>query len=173
MKDKAIEILKQNEKLYKWLEEKDYFKMPASKSHHSPYEGGLYDHSCAVAVELQNLTDKLGLKWEREESPLLIGLLHDVCKLDDYYMVPFGDTPDQIGIEYNLSRIYPGHGEKSLLMLMGIIELTEEEKMCIRYHMGAFTDSKEWEYYSRAVANYPNVLYTHTADMIASQILKK
>lgn len=55
-------------------------------------------------------------------------------------------------------------------MLMGHIELTEEEKACIMYHMGAFVDSKEWEFYSRAVKKYPNVLYTHTADMIASQI---
>ena len=53
------------------------------------------------------------------------------------------------------------------------LELTEEEKMCIRYHMGAFTDQKEWEYYSRAVNLYHNVLYTHTADMIASQIERK
>ena len=55
-------------------------------------------------------------------------------------------------------------------MLMGLINLTDEETMCIRYHMGAFTDQKEWEYYTRAVKKYPNVLYTHTADMIASQI---
>ena len=73
-------------------------------------------------------------------------------------------------VEWNKERIWPGHGEKSLIMLMSHIELTEEEKMCIRYHMGAFTDSKEWEFYSRAVRNYPNVLYTQTADMIASQI---
>lgn len=53
---------------------------------------------------------------------------------------------------------------------MGLIDLTEEEKMCIRYHMGAFTEKSEWEFYSRAVRRYPNVLWTHTADMIASQI---
>lgn len=28
----------------------------------------------------------------------------------------------------------------------------------------------EWEFYSRAVRRYPNVLWTQTADMIASQI---
>ena len=75
-----------------------------------------------------------------------------------------------IEIEWNEERLYPGHGDKSLIMLMGLIDLTEEEKMCIRYHMGAFTDKSEWEFYSRAVQRCPNVLWTHTADMIASQI---
>jgi len=97
-------------------------------------------------------------------------MLHDVCKLDDYIVLPFGETPDEPDIITNKEKQFPGHGEKSLIMLMGLIDLTDEEKMCIRHHMGAFTDSKEWEYYSRAVEDYPNVLYTHTADMIASQV---
>jgi hypothetical protein len=42
--------------------------------------------------------------------------------------------------------------------------------MCIRYHMGAFTDKSEWNDYTRAVRNYPNVLWTHQADMLASQV---
>lgn len=91
-------------------------------------------------------------------------------KLDDYTCLPFGETPDKPEIEWNKDAMYPGHGDKSLIMLMGYIDLTEEEKACIRYHMGSFTDKKEWEYYSRAVRIFPNILYTHMADMIASQI---
>lgn len=169
-KETAIEFLKQNKILYDWLKDKDYFEMPASINHHGAWEGGLFEHSCSVAAELQNMTDKLGLNWERKESPMLVGLLHDVCKLDDYSLLPFGENEGELGFEYNTSRMYPGHGDKSLIMLMGFIDLTEEEKMCIRYHMGAFTDQKEWGYYSEAVRRYPNVLYAHTADMIASQI---
>ena len=46
-----------------------------------------------------------------------------------------------------------------------------EEIICIRWHMGAFeTDTKMWDYYGKAIEKYPNVLYTHTADMIASRI---
>lgn len=149
--------------LMEWLERFGYYTAPASKGHHGASEGALFDHSLQVAYELILLTAKLGLKWERPESPGIIGMLHDVCKLDDY-------VQKESEIEYNRERIWPGHGNKSLIMLMGHIELTEEEKMCIMYHMGAFVDSKEWEFYSRAVKKYPNVLYTHTADMIASQI---
>ena len=48
--------------------------------------------------------------------------------------------------------------------------LTEEEIMCIRYHMGAFTDKEEWRDYTNAVKNFPNVLWTHQADMLASHV---
>ena len=40
----------------------------------------------------------------------------------------------------------------------------------IRYHMGAFTDKEEWRDYTCAVHRYPNVLWTHHADMIASHV---
>lgn len=48
--------------------------------------------------------------------------------------------------------------------------LTEEEIMCIRYHMGAFCDKSEWNDYTRAVHKYTNVLWTHQADMLASHV---
>lgn len=164
------DLLCKHQDVLKFLEAAGFYDWPAAKSHHGAKWGGLFKHSFQVAYELQDLTQRLGLKWQREESPILIGLLHDVCKLDDYTCLPFGDDPNKPGIERNKDAIYPGHGEKSLIMLMGHIDLTEEEKMCIRYHMGSFTDSKEWPYYSRAVKMFPNVLYTHMADMIASQI---
>lgn len=42
--------------------------------------------------------------------------------------------------------------------------------MCIRYHMGAFCPKEEWNDYTRAVRAYPNVLWTHQADMLASHV---
>ena len=170
-KDKMKQIT--HEELGKWprliefLEENGFYDAPASRKHHGADPGGLFNHSYLVATKLQELTDKLGLAWEREESPMIIGLLHDVCKLDDYVLEV---GVDGWNIQWNKNSLWPGHGEKSLIMLQGLIPLTEEEKACIRYHMGAFTDQKEWEYYSRAVEKYPNALYTHMADMIASHI---
>lgn len=157
-----------------WLFKKGYFEAPAAKGHHGACEGGLFVHSLEMAHQLIWLTDKLGLEWDRKESPAIVGLLHDVCKLDDYtwdfYSTP---EPGETNIWYNKNQIIKGHGDKSLLMLNGHFDLTEEEAMCIRFHMGAFVDREEWGYYSKAVHDYPNVLYTHTADMIASQILEK
>lgn len=151
-----------------WLVDIDYFDAPAAKSHHGNFKGGLFNHSAEVATQLNNLTLRLNLRWDRMESPWVVGYLHDICKTDDYIV----DYEDENGeeYEYNDDKIMDGHGDKSVIMLAGHFPLTEEEAMCIRFHMGAFTDKDQWKYYSRAVKYYPNVLYTHTADMIASQI---
>ena len=71
------------------------------------------------------------------------------------------------------STKYHGNREGGLLehsasVMKFLVQLTEEEIMCIRYHMGAFTDKDEWNDYTRAVSFYPNVLWTHQADMLAS-----
>ena len=74
---------------------------------------------------------------------------------------------------YNPNMILPGHGEKSIIMLQNSAPdaLTNEEIACIRWHMGAFDDRNNWEYYTRAVAKFPNVMYTHAADMAAAYIV--
>lgn len=43
--------------------------------------------------------------------------------------------------------------------------------MCILYHMGAFTEKEHWGEFTNAVNRFPNVLWTHHADMIASQVV--
>ena len=173
-------------KILKYLEQHGFYEAPASKEHHGAYRGALFDHSLQVTYELQHLTDKLGLKWERPESPVYIGMLHDLCKIDAYIfvqdqdmvetqnlrgenqMVPIAAGPERI--EWNRKQAIDGHGKKSCILALQHMDLTDEEVMCIRYHMGAFEGEKAWSKYSDAVAKYPNVLYTHTADMIASQI---
>ena len=165
--------------LYEWLVQHNFFDCPASISHHGNEPGGLWEHSKLVALELQTLTEKLGLKWQRKESPSIVGLLHDVCKTDDYAKVIDEPGSEMFGGEvvgrtykwvYNPEKFMDGHGDKSVIMLSSIIQLTEEEMFCIRFHMGSFTDSSQWKYYSGAVHKFPNVLYTHTADMLASQV---
>lgn len=147
------------------LDELGFFTMPASIKYHGAYEGGLFDHSWAVREALVELTEKLGLEWEREISPYIVGLFHDICKCDNYYLDSEGKW------QYRKDIILPGHGDKSVIMLQRMMDLTEEEITCIRWHMGAYeTDTKMWDYYGRAIEKYPNVLYTHTADMIASKI---
>ena len=52
----------------------------------------------------------------------------------------------------------------------GLLELTEEEMVCIRYHMGPYEGKEMWSSYSNAMRRYPNLIWVHAADMIASQI---
>lgn len=162
-----------------WLCENGYFMAPASTKYHGNYEGGLFDHSFAVATELVELTEKNDLDWQDKRSPVLIGLFHDICKVDQYRH-PTEKLHSMTGIEeveipdkweYRDDILLKGHGDKSVMILASHIQLTEEEVMCIRYHMGAFTEKSEWNDYTRAVRRYPNVLWTHQADMIASHVM--
>ena len=148
------------------LDKLGFFTAPASICYHGAYEGGLFDHSLEVAKALVELTEKLGLIWERPESPYIVGMFHDLCKCDNYVKDFEVDN-----WSYNPDIIIPGHGDKSVIMYEKLDYLTDEEIACIRWHMGAYeTDTKMWNYYGRAIEKYPNVLYAHTADMIASRI---
>jgi len=144
-----------------------FFDAPASTKYHGNYEGGLFDHSLEVTKALVDLTEKLGLTWSRPESPYIVGMYHDICKCDLYYW-----DIETNSYKFNEECILPGHGDKSVIVTQKYISLTDEEIACIRWHMGAYeTDTKLWNYYGRAIEEYPNVLYTHTADMVASKIL--
>ena len=114
------------------------------------------------------LTEKLSLKWDNPGSPFVVGLLHDVCKMDQYKLIGAENGYQYV---YTNDSIFSHHGEKSICMLASCITLTEEEIACIRWHMGAYeTDTNEWKYYGNAIKKFPNVLWTHIADMMASHI---
>ena len=146
------------------LDKLGFFTAPASTKYHGNYDGGLFDHSYAVTEALVNLTKKLGLQWQRKLSPYIVGMFHDLCKCDDYYF----DNESQSYKKKDV--ILNGHGEKSVIIAQSILNLTEEEILCIRWHMGAYDDKENWNILGRAIEEYPNVLYTHTADMIAARI---
>ena len=151
-----------------WLDTHGFFTAPASTKYHGCYPGGLYDHSLCVYLNLNLVTRTMGLKWERECSPFIVGMLHDVCKADQYNATCEEDG--NIIYEYNKQTLLKGHGDKSLMLLSTILPLTEEEMLCIRYHMGAFCEKEEWTDYTSAIHCYQNVLWTHQADMMAAHI---
>lgn len=163
------------------LIDRGFFHAPASTKYHGAYEGGLFDHSYRVAKILNALTRDNELAWKNPRSPLLVGMFHDLCKIDQYrhlvtqvYSQMDGtniEVRDPSTWEYNPDTLIKGHGDKSVMLLSEYFTLTREEILCIRYHMGAFTDKKEWGDYTRAVHNYSNVLWTHHADMLASHVL--
>lgn len=165
---------------YNWLIENKFFTQPASTKYHGAYEGGLFDHSYEVTQVLLDMTDRLNLKWKRPESPYIIGMFHDLCKIDNYLTIV--DEPGEtmmgtnevkgkeVHFEYNSNTVLKGHGEKSIMLLSQFIALTEEELFCIRFHMGAYEGQDQWDNYDKAIRKYENVLFTHTADMYASKV---
>ena len=116
---------------------------------------------------LVRLTKDNDLHWQDERSPYIVGMFHDLCKIDQY--LPFMDC-ESIRWDYNPNTLLKGHGEKSVMLLSQFYTLTEEEICCIRYHMGAFTPKEEWNDYTGAIHKYPNVLWTHQADMLAIHV---
>jgi len=146
-----------------------YFDAPASSKHHLAYPGGLADHSINVCEELVKLTENNSLVWEHIRSPYVVGLLHDLCKVDAY--VKNEDT-DPVTYEYNKNCLLTGHGDKSVILAQQLIlNLTSEELLGIRYHMGAYYKA-DWGGFDAAIREYPTVLAAHTADMIASKLIE-
>lgn len=176
------EEISQLDQLIPYLYDLKYFEVPASMHHHAYTTGGLVEHSICMTRCLLELTENMKLKWKRKESPFIVGLLHDLCKCDNYVKeedseIVFVDgkpikivNDENDKWEYNNSSILTGHGDKSVIMAQKIIQLTDEEIACIRWHMGAFDDKENWNHYGCSVTKYPNVLWTHTADMMAARI---
>lgn len=140
-----------------------YFDAPASAHHHGTKNGDLFMHSFKVAEILEEYTEQIGLEWTRPQSPAIVGLFHDICKVDQYNLANDGSW------EYNKRQRLTGHGDKSVMLLSTFMVLTPEEMMCIRYHMGAYK-TDDWDQFDLAIRQFPNVLYSHTADMAASKI---
>lgn len=155
---------------YDWLGKNGFKTAPASTKYHGAFEGGLFEHSRTVMEQLVNLTNDLNLKWENPRSPYIVGMFHDLCKIDAYKK-PLDEVvlPLSQPYIYNEDVILKGHGEKSVMLLSQFMSLTEEEILCIRYHMGAY-EKDDWKGFDLAIKKYPNVLFTHTADMLASKL---
>lgn len=150
-----------------------FFEAPAAIHHHGAFTGGLLHHSAAVMNMLLVYTEQLELDWGRKESPYIVGMFHDLCKTDDYVPVSSSKVLGESEWGYNDKRLLTGHGDKSVIMLQQLLKgnVTMQEAMCIRWHMGAFDSKENWNAYGNAVACDQNILYTHTADMYASRVL--
>lgn len=155
-----------------------FFMKPAAIKHHGNYTGGLFDHSLAVTNILVDMTERFDIEWQNPRSPYIVGMFHDLCKMDDYVDEnandivvmgtgsPISNNPNWT---YNDNKILTGHGDKSVMMLSQFMTLTEEEIMCIRFHMGAY-ETESWNEWGAAIEKYETVLWTHTADMYASKV---
>ena len=173
--------------LLAWLDTTDYWSAPASTRFHSSFEGGLAYHSLKMAKILQKLTDLHQISWKCHFSPLLVSMLHDLCKVGCYKKElksrkvlnadgcpihdPFGKPvwENYIGYTFDNSDFPMGHGAKSVILASRHVELTPQEEMCIFWHMGVETDSKfEPSEFTNAITKDVAVLWTHVADRLAA-----
>lgn len=142
--------------LLEWLETTDFYTAPASTKYHGAYEGGLLEHSFNVFRRL--LKRDTGASMD---TLTIAALLHDVCKVNFY------EKKDGGGYSVN-NRLPIGHGEKSVILIMRHMQLTDEEITAINWHMGAFDDRAGGYDLIQAWKRCPLALHLHLADMEAT-----
>lgn len=172
MKNEFVKLYKKHikrrgaDKLLSYLVDKGFLEAPASTKYHGSYEGGLAEHSVNV---MNRLMKKEVLQGYTKETIAIVGLLHDVCKVDLYKPQL---EKEKIAYEYNTKSFPAGHGEKSIFIIQRFMNLTDEEILAIRWHMGAFDDAVRGG--SRDInAAYKRsklAVYLHLADMAANPI---
>ncbi len=193
MKDEFISILEATNRkgigaVVAYLEKAGFFVAPASVNRHLSHDGGLLEHSlnvyraalalCRQMIELRpELEPRLP-----EESIAIATLLHDVCKANIYRKMTKYRKDDQgrwesyDGYDVDYTRFPFGHGEKSVVMLLRLgLELTNDELLAIRWHMGAW-DLSFQSYESKsnisAASDVPLVAIVQAADSLAAHLLE-
>ena len=168
------------DKLLEWIVRSDFFSAPASTKFHSACPGGLARHSInAYKRFVRNLEKEYGANWNNQinpESVAIIGLLHDVCKIN-YYKEELRNVKEEgIWVQkpyYTVDDALPyGHGEKSVYIISGFMKLTREEAMAINWHMGGFDTRVLGGSYSLSTAfySYPLALIFHISDIEATYL---
>ena len=172
------------------IEELGFFTAPASAGHHLNVEGGLVLHSintCKAALAIwegmKPLEPSLATEVKRD-SIIIASLLHDVCKSDIYKRSvkkrknALGQWEDCEGYKVSYKDFPMGHGEKSVILLLcSGLDLSDEEMLAIRWHMGAWginmNSYEDERCYDTARALYPLVSIIQTADGLAAAILER
>lgn len=194
-KEEFVELLRSTgregvDDLIENLEELGFFTAPASAGHHLNVAGGLVMHSlntCRAALAIWEAMKTLepSLATEvRRESIIIASLLHDVCKSDIYKRSvkkrknALGQWEDSEGYKVTYKKFPMGHGEKSLVMvLLGGIDLYDDEMLAIRWHMGAWglnqNSFEDVRSFDTAQKLYPLVPIIHAADGMAANVMER
>lgn len=175
----------QAEKMLRYLDGKhcDFFIAPGSARGHSGHYGGLVMHSlnvyyCLIDVLASDIYRQVGLD-PSDDTVAIVALLHDLCKAN-FYAIEVRNRKNKDGqwepypfITYNDSFPY-GHGEKSAYMVSRFMDLSAEETMAIRYHMGFSdcSDENTRRHYTQAASKYPLCVAVNEADTRAAILLE-
>lgn len=153
------------DKLLEMLSKSDFYTAPASTRYHESHESGLVMHSLNVFDALE----------EKSESSVLCALCHDICKIG-FYKTSLRNAKNEQGKWvkvpfYEVEDLFPyGHGEKSVYLLQQCMQITDEEAMAIRWHMGIQPNMSfsELNAMGKAYEMFPLALDIHLADMKAT-----
>lgn len=189
------------DELLSYLEVSGFFEDPASAKHHLNKQGGLCEHSLNVYRRLKWLCDMEEIQNPKflrpsDESIAIVGLLHDLCKAGTYKKEPKNQKtydPEKVSaaqkyqikhdsngdfiwetvMGYSNDDPFPyGHGEKSVHIIRGFMQLSREEAFAIRFHMGSWNDGEK-QNAGKVFEMYELALLTHMADEFATFVDEK
>ncbi len=188
-REKILSLLRSTERpgmdrFLDWLDKTDFFGAPASTKYHLAVKGGLAEHSLNVYRLLSGKVEA-GLLTIRPDSVIIASLLHDICKVNFYFLekknVREGSRINAYGSEvanwvekevWTVKDSFPvGHGDKSCYYIQSFIRLTEEEYAMIRLHMGPDKNSYP-DPFAETANRFPAVVAIHTADIESAYILE-
>ena len=166
------------EDLKNYLLSSSFFTCPASQYYHANYPGGLAWHSLNLTKIALGL-NKMYKTNIPEESIIISGLCHDLCKIDNYKIEEKWkkDEANNKWIKYktwgnnNLPQCQ--HGPQSALIAARYIKLKEIEEQAICWHMGAFNQSQqENRAMGNAIGKNKLILIIQQADNASSTIFE-
>ncbi len=162
--------------------ETDFFEAPASSKNHGNYPGGLCEHSLSVYESLLTLLSAFDIKYYNKDTVAIVALFHDLCKAN-FYKIGYRNVKNEMTnrwesrMVYEIDDQYPlGHGEKSCIILQRYIkDITNEEMLAIRWHMGGFDESAKGGSYSINDAQNitPLCSLLQAADTLSANVLHK
>lgn len=169
-----------SDKLLQYLKESDFFEAPASIRYHMAEKGGLQQHSVNVYNRLVKIVShEYGADYSKvysDETLAIVGLLHDVCKVN-YYTTEMRNVKENgTWVQkpyFTVNERFPyGHGEKSVFIITQYMRLTPEEAMAINWHMGGFDARVLGGSFamSEAFDKFKLCVHMHVADLQATYL---
>lgn len=143
----------------KFMENNDFFNVPATLKHHHRGRGGLAQHSLSVYRKILREFSDLP-----NDSVAIVALLHDICKSEKLKYEKDGALRKVQGIDH-------GRGSRSIKILKKCgLKLTESERLAIRWHMGNLSDVSEKEETDAEAAREDKLWYAlHDIDRLDSK----
>ena len=177
------------DKLMEYIRKSDFYTAPASTRFHLSAEVGLLRHSLSVLDAMRGMLcwNNVEQGWEyhvaakrldiwKDETVILVSLLHDICKTY-FYTVSYRNAKNDKGkwekVPYFTvkDRMPLGHGAKSAMIAKQYIPLTNAEMYAIWWHMG-YCDTQDTLTLNNALDQYPIIWALHTADVMASHYME-
>lgn len=169
-------IIKYVQHVQDWISNTDFFDAPASTKYHESFKHGLLKHTLRVYNEMLDLIKLPKFENVELQSAALVCLIHDWCKIGLYEPYSRNVKNDETGkwekvIAYKYcdeKNIPFGHGVSSMYMAIKTFNITEDEALAIRFHMGLWDvsdyDKNDLTYSQQ---NYPIVHLLQFADQLS------